>query len=176
MANPTSTPKGKDGNWTNPTTMDKAKDVASQTMDKARDLASHAADSARDAASSVGNMARDAASSAGNMARDAASSAGNMASNAASNVGKKAEDLTAGAGSSMRSLADTISQKGPQEGMLGDATKTVANTLREGGKYLEETGLSGISDDVTELIRRNPVPALLVGIGLGFFIGRMLRS
>jgi F0F1-type ATP synthase assembly protein I len=29
---------------------------------------------------------------------------------------------------------------------------------------------------MTEMIRRNPIPAVLVGVGLGFLIGRTLRS
>jgi hypothetical protein len=31
-------------------------------------------------------------------------------------------------------------------------------------------------DDLTDVIRRNPVPAVLIGLGLGFLLGRMLRS
>jgi ElaB/YqjD/DUF883 family membrane-anchored ribosome-binding protein len=31
-------------------------------------------------------------------------------------------------------------------------------------------------DDVTELVRLNPLPAVLVGIGIGFLIGRTLGS
>jgi hypothetical protein len=29
---------------------------------------------------------------------------------------------------------------------------------------------------VTEMIKRNPIPAVLVGVGLGFLLGRTLRS
>jgi len=29
---------------------------------------------------------------------------------------------------------------------------------------------------MTEMIRRNPIPAVLLGVGLGFLIGRSLRS
>jgi len=153
MANTTTTPKGKDENRTNPT-MEKAKDVASQAYDKAKDVASQAYDKAKESASSVGEMV----------------------SGAASSVGKKAEDLTASAGSSIRQFGDTLSQKAPHEGMLGNASQTVANTLRDSGKYIEEAGLSGMTEDVTELIRRNPFPAVLVGLGIGFLIGRALRS
>jgi len=153
MANTTTTPKGKDENRTNPT-MEKAKDVASQAYDKAKDVASQAYDKAKESASSVGEMV----------------------SGAASSVGKKAEDLTASAGSSIRQFGDTLSQKAPHEGMLGNASQTVANTLRDSGKYIEEAGLKGMTEDVTELIRRNPFPAVLVGLGIGFLIGRALRS
>jgi len=164
MANTTTTPKGKDENRSNPT-MEKAKDVASQAYDKTKDVASQAYD-----------KAKDVASQAYDKAKESASSVGEMVSGAASSVGKKAEDLTASAGSSIRHLGDTLSQKAPHEGMLGNASQTVANTLRDSGKYIEEAGLSGMTEDVTELIRRNPFPAVLVGLGIGFLIGRALRS
>ena len=60
--------------------------------------------------------------------------------------------------------------------MLGSAASAVADTLESSGRYLEESGLSGIGEDLTSMIRRNPVPALLVGIGLGFLIARATRS
>ena len=41
------------------------------------------------------------------------------------------------------------------------------------GRYLQEEGLKGIAEDVTNLIRRNPIPALLAGVGVGFLIGRI---
>jgi hypothetical protein len=31
-------------------------------------------------------------------------------------------------------------------------------------------------EDVTGLIKRNPIPAVLIGLGIGFMLGRMLRS
>jgi hypothetical protein len=36
--------------------------------------------------------------------------------------------------------------------------------------------LSGMMGDVTSLIKRNPIPALLIGLGVGVLIGRALRS
>lgn len=138
----------------NSQTGQKAKDIASQAVDKGKDFAHQAVDKAKETASSVGGMA----------------------SQAASTVGKKADEWTSDAGSGLKNLGDTLSAHTPHEGMLGSASQTVANSLRDGGRYLEEAGLSGIADDVTDLIKRNPVPAILVGIGIGFLIGRAMRS
>jgi len=33
-----------------------------------------------------------------------------------------------------------------------------------------------MGDDITNMIRRNPIPALLVGIGIGFLLARATRS
>jgi hypothetical protein len=79
-------------------------------------------------------------------------------------------------GSGMESLAGTIRQHAPDSGMLGTASQKVARGLESGGRYLQEEGLRGIGEDLTNLIRRNPIPALLIGLGLGFLIGRALRS
>jgi len=162
MANTTQNPKGKEG--TSPT-IDKAKDAAGQAYDKAKDVAGQAYDKAKD----IAGQAYD-------KAKDTASSVGHMVGNAASSVGQSADNLTSSAGTQLKNLGDTIREKAPHEGMMGSASQAVANTLRDGGRYLEEAGLSGIGEDLTTLIRRNPVPAVLVGIGIGFLMGRMLRS
>jgi len=153
MANPTTSPKGKEENRTNPT-LEKAKDVASQAMDKAKE----------------------GAATVGHMAGQAASSVGHMAGQAASSVGKTADNLTSSAGASLKNLGETLRENAPREGMLGGASQAVANSIKDSGKYLEEAGLSGVAEDMTELIRRNPVPAILIGIGVGFLIGRAMRS
>lgn len=53
-----------------------------------------------------------------------------------------------------------------------DATSSVGGALENTGHYLKEDGLRHIASDVTELIRRNPVPAMLIGIGLGFLVAQ----
>jgi ElaB/YqjD/DUF883 family membrane-anchored ribosome-binding protein len=108
-------------------------------------------------------------------AKDAASSVGEYVQDTAKNVGRKADDLTSSAGSGIKHFGDTIRENAPQ-GMLGDAAKAVASTTKQVGSYLEEEGLSGMFDDVTSLIKRNPIPAILVGVGLGVLIGRVMRS
>jgi hypothetical protein len=60
--------------------------------------------------------------------------------------------------------------------MLGQASHAVADTLRTSGKYIEEARLSGMADDLTGMIRRNPLPAVLIGIGIGFLVGRAMRA
>jgi hypothetical protein len=65
---------------------------------------------------------------------------------------------------------------GSQQGVLGGAANSVADTLDSAGRYLEEEGLSGISEDMSAMIRRNPIPALLIGVGIGFLLGRSMAS
>jgi len=131
-----------------------AKDVAGQAVDKAKDLAGQAADKAK----------------------DLAGQAGSAISSAASTVGHKAEDATAAVGHGIQGLAGQVRDSGPHSGMLGTATRTVADGIEGTGKYIEDKNLSGMMDDVTGLIKRNPIPALLLGLGFGFLVGRALSS
>lgn len=120
--------------------------------------------------------AKEAGAQAVENAKEAVASVGVMASQAVAAVGKKADDLTATAGSDIKKWGDTLSEKSPHDGLLGHASQAVADTLKGGGHYLEDAKLSGMADDVTKLIVRNPVPAVLICLGIGFIMGRAFRS
>jgi len=130
----------------------------------------------KDQAQEYGDRAKEQATSATEKAKEAAAQVGQAASNTASAIGHKAEDMTAAAGRGMQSLGEKVRAKGPESGVLGTATEKVAGGLESAGNYLEEKNLSGMAEDLTGMIRRNPIPALLIGIGLGFLLARTLRS
>lgn len=130
-----------------------------QVKDKAKDAANTAIDKAGDFASKAADKASSFASQAADKAGEYASKAGEKADNAASSVG-----------GSMKNLADTVRDNAPNSGMLGAASEQVASGLETGGKYLEDKGLSGIGDDLTGLIKNHPIPAVLIGIGIGYLI------
>ncbi|MFN0197677.1 MAG: hypothetical protein ACKVT0_13110 [Planctomycetaceae bacterium] len=119
--------------------------------------------------------AKDAAASVGEMAGHAASAVGEMASQAASNVGNKVDNLTASAGIGIQGLGDKLSDHTPHDGMLGTASQAVAKSVRDGGKYVEDAKLSGMTEDFAQLVRRYPIPAVLVAIGVGCFMNRIMR-
>jgi len=145
--------------------LEKAKEVGAQAVNKAKEVGTQAADKAKEYGTQIADKAK-----------DAASSLGEMASQAAGTVGKKADEMTASAGADMKKWGDTIGSKAPHEGVLGQASQAMADTLREGGKYLEEAKLSGVADDFVNMIRRNPVPAILLGVGVGFILARAMRD
>jgi hypothetical protein len=129
----------------------KAENAGAAGMDKAKEIASSAVDTAKDAASSVTHTMGEAGAA----------------------VGDKANEATSAVGGGMKSLAGTIRQHTPHEGMLGTASASVADSLESGGRYLQEEGLRGMAEDVTNLIRRNPIPALFIGIGIGFLLAKV---
>jgi hypothetical protein len=134
--------------------MQNPKEAAGNVADKAKDLASSAMDKTRDAASAVADKSKDLASRAT----------------------ARADDMAGRAGGALESAADTVRDRGPQSGMLGTATSKVADTLEGTGRYLREEGISGLAEDLTELVKRNPIPALLLGLGVGFLLARALSS
>ena len=126
------------------------------TTQKTQDTLGKVADKARDAASTAFDKGKEFASTAADKARDTA------------------ENLTTKAGSGMTALADTIREHAPEGGFVGSAAESVADNLERGGRYLEREGLSGMAEDVASLIKRNPIPALFIGVGIGFLLARTL--
>jgi len=155
---------------------DKAKDAVHSATDHAKDAASHAGQ----AASSLAGQAKDAASNfagqAANTASHLAGQAKDAVSGAASTAGKKAEEWVGEAGKSVGQFADSLRHAGPDHGVLGKASSAVAEGMESAGHYMQDKNLSGMMDDVTDLIKRNPIPALLVGLGVGFLLGKAMRS
>jgi hypothetical protein len=90
-------------------------------------------------------------------------------------AGDRVDAATHAVGEQMTSVAESMRGAMSRQGVIGTATEKVAGTLESGGRYLQEEGVGGIVDDITELIRRNPLPALCLGFGLGFIAARMLR-
>lgn len=54
--------------------------------------------------------------------------------------------------------------------------RAVADTAKGVGGSLHATGMDRITGDVTGLIRRYPVPAILIGLGIGLLVGRSLAK
>jgi ElaB/YqjD/DUF883 family membrane-anchored ribosome-binding protein len=157
------------------TEQDKSRSTASQVGQTAQDTARAAGQKAQDFAQAAGQKAQEFAHAAGQKVQEAAAAAGHKAQDAAATVGHKAEDATAAVGRGLETAADKVREKLPHEGMLGRASEAVADTLGRTGRYIEERNIRGIANDVTEVIRRNPIPAVLVAVGLGFLLGRTLR-
>ncbi len=138
-----------------------AQQAATGVTERAKETASSMTDKAKDMASNVAGSAQDLARRAGE---------------AASNLGSRAEDAMSGVGSQMENLAGTLREKAPHEGMLGTAASSVASGLEAGGRYLQQHDFADIADELTGMIRRYPIQAVLVGIGVGFLFARATRS
>jgi len=94
---------------------------------------------------------------------------------ATATLGEKAEQAVEAIGAGMESVGKAIRDHAPDHGVLGNAGRVVGDKLQAGGHYVEAQGLKGIGDDITNSIRKNPVPALCVGFGIGFLAMCMFR-
>ncbi len=116
-----------------------------------------------------------AASQAGEGVQQAASAAMSKAQEMVGSAGKRVDEATTALGERVKTWAGTLRERGPHDGMLGSATGAVADSLENTGRYLQDEGIIGMAEDVTELIRRNPIPAMFVGVGIGFMLAKMFR-
>jgi ElaB/YqjD/DUF883 family membrane-anchored ribosome-binding protein len=83
---------------------------------------------------------------------------------------EKAKDMGSDALEKAKGYAANVSE---QASRIGNKVEQTYETSRD---YVTHRGLSGMGDDVTDLIRKNPLPAILVGVGIGFLLGRALRE
>jgi hypothetical protein len=158
MANPT----GNRGNESRPGTtaggtggtMGNMQNAAGGMADKARDAARGAVESARDTATGVMDRARDVAGNVADKARDVAG-----------NVADTARDWASGAVGAVKDN-DVVNKAGDY----------VSDAWESGSRYFQDHNFSDMAEDVAGVIRRNPIPAMLVGVGLGFILARSLRS
>jgi len=109
-------------------------------------------------------------------AKDLAQAGVEKAKDLASSAGQMADKATASVGSGIESLGSTVRENTPHSGVMGAAASTVANTLEGTGRYLKEEGLSGMVEDVTDVIKRNPMAAVLIAVGFGFLLARITRD
>jgi ElaB/YqjD/DUF883 family membrane-anchored ribosome-binding protein len=158
--NPTSGNRGNDprtgttGGGSGTGTMGNLQNAAGSAADRARDVARGAVESARDTATGVMDRARDVAGNVADKARDVAG-----------NVADTARDWAAGAVGAVKDNA-----------AVNKAEEYVSEAWETGSRYFQEHNFKDMAEDVAGVIRRNPIPAMLIGVGLGFILARSLRS
>lgn len=86
-----------------------------------------------------------------------------------------ANQATSAVGEQLGSLAGMIRDKAPGEGAVGRVATAVADTLGSAGSYLQEQKVEQVAGNVTDLIRRYPMPSLLIALGIGYFLARSTR-
>lgn len=78
------------------------------------------------------------------------------------------------AGTQLSGLARQLRERAPA-GQGGEAAHSAASMLDRGAGYLQSADAETIRGDLEGWIRRNPLQALAVGVGLGFALGRALK-
>jgi ElaB/YqjD/DUF883 family membrane-anchored ribosome-binding protein len=125
-------------------------------------------------ASAVVLKAEDVAADVGHKAQDWAGNVADKAQETAAAVVHKTDDGIAAVGHQMNALGVKVRDTVSHNGAIGSAAKVVADELQAGGNYLEGHGIEAIGKDLTEVVRRHPIPSVLVGFGIGCLVGMLL--
>lgn len=119
------------------------------------------------AVKNVGAAAREAVA-------HASSTVTEMAQHAAKEVEHKADDFTGEVGGRIRDLGKQIGSQLPENGVFGGASQAFAKQIQDGGAYLQEAKFQGVVEDLSEVIQRHPIPAVLIALGLGWCLARRM--
>ena len=95
---------------------------------------------------------------------------------ATSYLGTQAQSATDAVSGGLKATAASLRQNAPQEGQFKDAVSNVAQTFSNTAGYLDREGFEGITNDLSTMIKKNPLPSFIVGIGLGFLLSRVSSS
>jgi uncharacterized protein YjbJ (UPF0337 family) len=88
-----------------------------------------------------------------------------------------AATVTSAAQDVASSVAETAgTAAGKAQEMAGAAATAVTDTVARTGAYVQEKGVQAVPGDLVGLIRRYPIPALLIGLGIGFILARSLGT
>lgn len=132
--------------------------------------------------SGIGEKAQEAkttlqqgAATAGKRAQEMGSDLSRKAQDLASQAGERAEGTLSSVGEGMASLAGTIRERAPHEGVVGSTAGAVAEGLETGGRYLQEHGFSDMAEDLSSLVRTYPMASIGIVFGLGWLFGMSCR-
>jgi len=175
MASTSFRPATKDPHMGNDS-WEKTKEAGKDTLSKAKEAGQEALNKAKEVGEDALGKVKEAGTQALGKAKEAVHSVGEMATETAATVGRKADDMTAAAGHGIAGFGETIAQKAPHEGLAGKASQAVADTIKEGGRYIEEHKLSGMAHDVEQVVKNHPIPALLIVFGIGYCLGRTMKD
>jgi uncharacterized protein YjbJ (UPF0337 family)/ElaB/YqjD/DUF883 family membrane-anchored ribosome-binding protein len=73
------------------------------------------------------------------------------------------------------SLAETAGEvKAQAQAAASTAATAVADTVAGAVSSIRETSVQDLAGNLTDLIRRHPIPSLLIGLGVGFVLARIV--
>jgi ElaB/YqjD/DUF883 family membrane-anchored ribosome-binding protein len=105
--------------------------------------------------------------------RDTAAAAASEARSTASNLGRKAaktaEKVRTSTAEGLHSAASSVHAGGER---MASAAHRVGDALATGAEYVRRNEVADMADDLMDLVRNHPGPALVCAAALGFLLGR----
>ena len=87
-----------------------------------------------------------------------------------SEYGSSAGGIVSNLRSRVDDLGATVSDK------AGEAAGAMASGVQSARSYLQDRDFDELTGDITAWVRRNPIQACLIGIGLGYLIARSIGT
>lgn len=118
-----------------------------------------------------GNTGGSSTSGAGSITERATEVASNVAQQArkvGENIGERAQDAMQAVQSGIKQAGETIRDYVPSGSRVSEAFSNTRGYLQD--------NLGNVGEDLTSMVRRNPIPALLCAAALGFMLARVTRS
>lgn len=69
---------------------------------------------------------------------------------------------------------DAVKSMLPDAGTVESASTAIVDGIKSSGDYLRTHDIDEMSKDITDVIRRNPISAVWIGLGAGFLLGQAL--
>lgn len=85
----------------------------------------------------------------------------------------KARETAESVGDKIAGASEAIQGKLKETGKeVGEVVTAVSDKVRSSAQYLEDSSVQEVVEDVTTLIKRYPIHAILIGAGIGFLLAR----
>lgn len=88
----------------------------------------------------------------------------------------KADQWAESTGSKIKEMGANLASDPASAGVLDTVSNAVAESMVQGGDYLQNAKVSGTKDDLAKLIRRHPIASLAIAAGIGWLVGRSTRK
>lgn len=144
-------------------------------IDHQADKAHTAVDRAEGKAHEASGAVREKAQDAKDKAQQVAGEAKDKAQELGAQASEQADHATTVVGERMQDAAQTIRERAPMSGRVGEAADRTADTLERAGSYLQHQNVNDMKSDLESLIRRHPMESLLIGLGIGYLLARSTR-
>jgi hypothetical protein len=151
-------------------------DAMTSMKNKAQDVGNSFGQAANSAAENAKSVAGTVGEAVKRTTSNLASEGQHAAQQAASYVTERIGDATEAVGNQFKAAGDTIRHNVPQQGTLGQASTALAKSLEDTGEYIKREGMEGMAADMSNMIRRNPIPSMLFGVGIGYLLAHATKS
>lgn len=112
----------------------------------------------------------------GDKIADAASKVKERASEFGRSAAQKVDESRGGTAATLKSGADSLRSGAQNSGQaISDVANQTAEKIESTANYIRDHDFRAMLGDIEQVVRRNPTPALIGAVGLGFLLGAALR-